>query len=151
MDNRERYFFFTDVIFSGLIIAYLGVYIGACHLNTSFGLLRIEYDDMVVFDKVRKTYYIMLGKMFIGRFLLLTLMFLPSITLTIYVMQYEPKFITKSQSIPIFLISCILVYVTLYLIFLCFERISEWFKWDINQFEFRNRQDDVHEILEHNE
>ena len=40
--DRKHFFFFTDVTISGLIVTYLAVYIGACHLHSSYGLIRID-------------------------------------------------------------------------------------------------------------
>lgn len=74
----------------------------------------------------------MLVKMFVGRFLLLALMFSPFFSLTVYIVEYQPKFITQSQSILIILLSCFSQYITMFLIFLFFERISFLLNHDVN-------------------
>lgn len=143
-EESKKYFFFTDVSISGLIIMFLGVYMGACQLNSLYGLKRIEYEDIIEYISKQKSYKVMRVRMYIGRFVLLTLMICPFISAIVCLVQYKPDLIEMYESIIICLISCLCFFFSHYLVFLLFERLSAKLKHDINQFEIIDRKDDLH-------
>lgn len=142
--QRQSFFFFTNAAQSGLITAYLGIYVGAKQLHNTYALYRIHYLEYDEFQDNRKKYYFMLIKMKIFRLLFLGLYFAFCSLPLWYIWKYQPQITYQYRSIFLVLISqTVYLFFTL-TVYYGFERLCEWLKKDLNMFTVIKRNDTVH-------
>lgn len=86
--------------------------------------------------------------MYLGRFFFISFMFAPFLSMLWYINTYQRQLIFLYQSSIICLISCLLVFISLFLVFFLFERMAKTLKRDINQFDIIDREGIVHRMLD---